>query len=100
MTKILVADDEPNILLLTEMVFKDMGMTVVTATNGSEAMEKLDNEKPDIIVTDIIMPEKSGFEVCKEVRQNPKYSHIPVILLSALGDDFNKITGFIQSIWS
>ena len=94
MIKILLADDEPNILLLTEMLFKEMGMTVITAVNGQEVIDKAKSEKPDIIVTDIVMPEKSGFDVCKELRATSDFDNIPIILLSALGDDLNKITGF------
>ncbi len=94
MVKILIADDEPNILLLTEMLFQDMGMHVITAVDGQEAVQKAISEKPDIIITDVIMPKMTGFEVCKMVRAHPEISHTPIIILSALGDDYNKITGF------
>ncbi|NBV83565.1 response regulator, partial [bacterium] len=56
MTKILIADDEYHVLLLTEMVFKDIGMDVVTASDGEAAIEVAIREKPDLIITDIIMP--------------------------------------------
>lgn len=94
MTKILVADDEPNILMLTGVLFRDMGLEVLSAANGEEAIQKAFEHKPDIVITDILMPLKDGFEVCRAIRNHPELSDIPVILLSALGDEYNKITGF------
>ncbi len=94
MTKILIADDEKPLLLLTQMVFKDAGMDVITACNGAEAIEKALSEKPDIIITDVVMPYKTGFEVCKAVRSNPETADVPIIIISALGDEYNKLTGF------
>jgi len=94
MTKILIADDEKPLLLLAQMVFKDAGMEVITACNGAEAIEKALSEKPDIIITDVIMPYKTGFEVCKAVRSNPETADVPIIIISALGDEYNKLTGF------
>jgi CheY-like chemotaxis protein/KaiC/GvpD/RAD55 family RecA-like ATPase len=94
MTKILIADDEKPLLLLTQMVFRDAGMEVITAADGAEAIEKVLSEKPDIIITDVIMPYKTGFEVCKAVRSNPETADIPIIIISALGDEYNKLTGF------
>ncbi len=92
--KVLIADDEPNILLLAQMLFQDMGMTVVTAINGEEAIQKASQEKPDLIITDVVMPKKSGFEVCRSIRANPETVDTPIIILSAMGDEYNKITGF------
>jgi CheY-like chemotaxis protein len=96
MTKILIADDEPNILLLTQMLFQEMGYDVVTAVNGEEAIEKIVSECPDLVITDVVMPKKSGFEVCRHVRSqsDPKLAEMPIIILSAMGDEYNKITGF------
>lgn len=94
MTKILIADDEFHVLMLTEMVFKDIGMDVVTAADGDEAIEVALRERPDLIITDIIMPKKTGFEVCKAVRSHPEIAETPIIIISALGDEYNKLTGF------
>jgi len=93
-TKILIADDEPNILLLAQMLFQDMGMNVITAVNGEEAIQKAISEKPDLIITDVVMPKKSGFEVCRTLRAHVDTADIPIIILSAMGDEYNKITGF------
>ncbi|MEK9657598.1 MAG: response regulator [bacterium] len=94
MTKILVADDEHNILALLEIILKDLGATVVCAEDGQVAIDKLQVEKPDLIITDVVMPNKNGFEVCRHVRSMPDIADTPIIILSALGDEYNKITGF------
>jgi len=94
MTKILLADDESNIRTLGAKLLKEAGYEVVTAANGKEAIEKAIAEKPDLVITDIRMPEKTGFDVCKALRSDPVLADIPIIILSALGDEYNKITGF------
>ena len=92
--KILLADDEGNIRLLGEKLLREAGYEVVLAANGVEAVEKAIAEKPDLVITDIKMPQKNGFEVCKALRNDPILSHVPILILSALGDEFNKLTGF------
>lgn len=92
--KLLLADDEENIRLLGEKLLREAGYEVILATNGAEAIEKAISEKPDLVITDIKMPKKSGFEVCKALRSDPVLSHVPILILSALGDEFNKLTGF------
>lgn len=92
--KILIADDEPNILMLTSMMLDDLGYKTILANNGAQAIEKALQEYPDMIITDIVMPEKDGFEVCKTLRENKDFADVPIIILSAIGDEFNKITGF------
>ncbi len=94
MTKILIADDETNILTLAGAMFKEQGMSVLTAKDGQEAITLALQEKPDILITDIIMPNKSGFEVCHAIRNTPDIADMPIIILSALGGEFNKLTGF------
>jgi len=94
MTRILIADDEPNILMLTGVLFRDMGFEVHSASNGAEAIQKACEIKPDIVVTDVIMPQKDGFEVCRAIRNHPEICDIPIIILSAMGDEYNKISGF------
>jgi CheY-like chemotaxis protein len=92
--KILLADDEENIRLLGEKLLREGGYEVVLATNGAEAIAKAISEKPDLVITDISMPKKNGFEVCKALRSDPVLSGVPILILSALGDEFNKLTGF------
>ena len=92
--KILIADDEPNILMLTSIMLEDAGYETIMAKNGTQAIERALKDKPDLIITDIVMPEKDGFEVCKTLRANKNFTNVPIIILSAIGDEFNKITGF------
>ena len=94
MQKILIADDEANILMLLEIMLKDMNAEIISAENGEIALEKAKEHHPDLIITDVVMPKKNGFEVCRELRQHPEFSKTPIIILSALGDEYNKITGF------
>jgi len=92
--KILLADDEENIRLLGAKLLREAGYEVVLAVNGEEAISKAISEKPDLVITDIRMPQRNGFEVCKALRSDPVLSHVPILILSALGDEFNKLTGF------
>ncbi len=92
--KILIADDEPNILMLTSIMLEDAGYETILTKNGAQAIERALKDCPDLIITDIVMPEKDGFEVCKTIRANKGFNNVPIIILSAIGDEFNKITGF------
>lgn len=94
MTKILIADDEANILMLLEIVLKDLNADIITAENGEIAVQKAKEHNPDLIITDVVMPKMNGFEVCRAVRNIPDIAQTPIIILSALGDEYNKITGF------
>jgi CheY-like chemotaxis protein len=94
MTKILIADDESNILMLLKVMLKEIEAEVITAENGEIAIQKAIEHKPDLIITDVVMPKKNGFEVCRTIRNTPDIENTPIIILSALGDEYNKITGF------
>lgn len=92
--KILIADDEPNILMLMGIMLEDAGYEIVRAQNGAQAVDKAIEEKPDLVITDVIMPEKDGFEVCRNIRAHKDVGNTPIIILSAMGDEYNKLTGF------
>ena len=92
--KILIADDEPSILMLVSVMLSDAGYEVIKAEDGQQAIDKAISERPDLIITDVIMPNKNGFEVCQVVRNTVEIAETPIIILSALGDKYNKITGF------
>ncbi|RAP28506.1 hypothetical protein DID78_04905 [Candidatus Marinamargulisbacteria bacterium SCGC AG-343-D04] len=94
MQKILIADDEANILMLLEIMLRDLDVDILSAENGEIAIELAKKEKPDLIISDVVMPKKNGFEVCREVRNSQDIDDTPIILLSALGDEYNKLTGF------
>jgi len=94
MSTILIADDEANIVMLLEIVLKDLEADIITAENGEIAVEKAKKYKPDLIITDVVMPKMNGFEVCRAIRNTEGIQDTPIVILSALGDEYNKITGF------
>ncbi len=80
--KILLVDDDPVFVKATKKVLESK-YRVVTALDGDTGMEKARQEKPDLILLDIIMPTKDGFQVCKQLKQDPKLAKIPVIILTS-----------------
>jgi two-component system, OmpR family, alkaline phosphatase synthesis response regulator PhoP len=82
---ILVADDESHILHVVSLKLRNAGFRVVTARDGREALKLAQNEKPDLLITDYQMPELSGLEVCRRLKQEPATSAIPAIMLTARG---------------
>lgn len=82
--KILIADDEPDILQITDKKISQKGYDVITAADGEEAWQKIQDESPDIVILDLNMPKKNGFEVLQELRKNPpEEKWQPVIIVSA-----------------
>jgi len=82
--KILLVDDDPDFVEAVSLILKPKKFDVVTAYNGIEGLKKAKSEKPDLIVLDVMMPEKDGYAVCRELKSDPKMSHIPVLLLTAV----------------
>ncbi len=82
--KILLVDDDPDFVEGARMVLEKSDFEVVTASSGKECLERIKEEQPDLILLDIMMPKKSGFEVCKELKSNIEYNRIPVVMLTAL----------------
>ncbi|MEW8626744.1 MAG: response regulator [Candidatus Thiodiazotropha sp.] len=85
--KILIVDDEPNIVFSVEFLMRRSGYEVVTAADGEQAMQKLTDEMPDLMILDVMMPRKNGFEVCAEVRADQRMADLPILMLSAKGRD-------------
>jgi DNA-binding response OmpR family regulator len=85
--KILIADDEPNIVTALEFLLERAGYAVRVARNGDEALAALAADPPDLVLLDIMMPVRSGYEVCKRIREQPEWQHIKVVMLSAKGRD-------------
>lgn len=88
--KILVADDDRNICELLRIYLEKEGCSVVLAGNGEEAISKFDEEDPDIILLDVMMPKLDGWQVCRELR---KKSECPIIMITAKGETFDKVLG-------
>lgn len=91
--KILVADDDPMLQRLIMNTLKLEQYEVVIASDGQQALERARSEKPDLIILDVMMPVKNGFEVCAELRKMPETAALPVIILSGLGQVQEKIAG-------
>ena len=94
--KILIVDDEPEILNILKARLKTFGFEICTAREGSEAVEKVKTEKPDLIIMDVLMPHMTGFEAMKQIRKDPESSEIPAIVISAhtaVKDYFSDIPG-------
>jgi CheY-like chemotaxis protein len=87
--KILLADDSITIQKVVELTFSDGDYEVTAVNNGAKAIQKLAEMRPDIILSDIIMPEKNGYEVCEFVKSHPEYRNIPVILLTGTFEPFD-----------
>ena len=88
--KILLADDSITIQKVIELTFSDEDFEVVTVGNGRLAIEKVADVRPDVVLCDIIMPEKDGYEVCDFIKKNPALSHIPVLLLTGAFEPFDQ----------
>lgn len=91
--KILIAEDEPDILEILQFNLEMEGYTVVTAKNGDEAIVQAKKHQPDLIILDIMMPGKNGIETCNLLRLNPAFSHTLIVFLTALSDEATEIRG-------
>ena len=88
--KILIVDDEKNIVDIIAFNLKKEGYTVITATDGEEGVQKAMEENPDLILLDIMMPKMDGYEVCKKIREK---KNTPIIMLTARAEELDKVLG-------
>jgi DNA-binding response OmpR family regulator len=84
MARILIVDDDPDIVESVTMVLQKNNHEVLQAYGGVEGLEKAKKEKPDAIILDVMMPDKDGYEVCKELKGDANYRDIPILLLTAV----------------
>ncbi len=85
--RVLIADDEPNIVAALEFLLQQSGYEVLIARNGAEALELIEAFIPDLVLLDVMMPQKSGYEVCQRIRERGDSPRIKVVMLSAKGRD-------------
>lgn len=90
MAKILVADDNSNVQKTVSLALEDLGVEVVAVNNGEAAVRKISEIAPDMILADIFMPVRNGYEVCEYVKKNPRYAHMPVVLLVGAFDPLDE----------
>ena len=94
--KILIVDDEPHIRALLEQTLEeleDQDVEILTASNGREGLETIEEEKPNLVFLDVMMPEMNGFQVCQAVKSNVELQSIYIIMLTAKGQEFDKEKG-------
>lgn len=87
MAKILIAEDEPDIRDLVAFTLRFAGHEVVAVANGAEAVQAAPQEMPDLILMDVRMPQMTGYEACEKIKADPRVKDIPVVFLSAKGQD-------------
>jgi len=93
-SRILVVDDEPDLLELVRFNLDRAGYQVDVAETGSRALESLQRSVPDLLVLDLMLPDLSGEEICRRVRADPALADLPVIMLTAKGEELDRVVGF------
>lgn len=93
MNTVLVVEDGLTDMEILSRYLQQAGYSVMSATSSEEAQDKIDRTKPDLIFLDVILPGKSGFEICRELKNNPDTSNIPVVFCSTKNSDVDKIWG-------
>ena len=91
--KILVVEDDPSAARLVGYTLENEGYQVVTATNGPEGLRKAQEEEPDLLILDVMLPGLDGFEVCHRLRDEPRTARLPILMLSAKAQEIDKATG-------
>jgi len=93
MVKILIVDDEPDIVELLSYNLEKEKFSIVKAYDGEAALGLVRSEKPDLMILDLMLPKMNGLDVCKAVRRNPETANLPIIMLTAKGEEIDKIIG-------
>jgi len=92
--KILIVDDSQTVLLMEKMILSKGPYTIVTATNGEEAVAKAAAEQPDLILLDVVMPKMNGFDACKRLREQELTRTTPIIMVTTRGEESNVENGY------
>lgn len=91
--RVLVVEDEPNILDSLNFLMKQAGFDVRLARDGDAAMRMIESEVPDVVLLDIMLPRRDGFEVCRAIRANPHWKHVHIVMLTAKGRELDRRKG-------
>jgi len=92
--RILLVEDEPDILNLLQYHFQERGYATATAGDGATALDQLRRQPPDLVILDLMLPDMPGLTLCKRIRSDPETESVPVLMLTALGGEEDRITGF------
>ena len=90
---VLVVDDEPNIILSLEFLIEQAGYEARVARDGEAALKAIEDHKPDLVLLDVMLPKRDGFDVCEKIRANPEWSDIRIVMLTAKGRDSEREKG-------
>lgn len=96
LSTILIVEDSPSELELMSHYLKESGYEVIQATGAKEALEKVLTEKPDLIVTDVVMPGMSGFELCRALKRNPNTENVPIVVCSSKNQEIDRLWAMRQ----
>jgi DNA-binding response OmpR family regulator len=91
--QVLIVDDEPNIVLSLEFLMKQAGYGVRTASDGEAALQAVRESPPDLVLLDVNLPRRSGYEVCEALRSNPDWAAVRIVMLTAKGRDIERQKG-------
>jgi two-component system phosphate regulon response regulator PhoB len=92
--KILIVEDERDIAELLSYNLSKSGFQIITAEDGEQALRLLEKELPDLVILDLLLPKIDGKEVCRRIRQNERTRNVPVLMLTALGEEVDRVVGF------
>src|SRR2546425_7524363 len=92
--QVLIVDDERDLVRLLEFNLQEAGFETVAAYTGEEALQKVRQRVPDLVVLDLMLPDISGNEVCRQLRAFPRTRHVPVLMLTARTDEVDRVVGF------
>jgi len=96
MSTVLIVDDSPTMREMVSEQLKRDGFMVIEAVDGEEAIEKLKLSRPDLVITDIVMPRKNGYELCRWIKNNPQVKDIPVVVCTSKSEEFDIYWGMKQ----
>lgn len=90
---LLIVDDEEDMRFILNAGLRGLGYEISTAENGEQCLEKVAQKKPDLILLDIMLPALNGYQVCQELKKNPRFNDIPILLMSAKSEEEDKAKG-------
>lgn len=96
MSTVLIVDDSQTLRQMLSELLQGNGMNVVEATNGLEAKERIQEKAPDLVITDLIMPQMNGYELCRWIKNEPSVQKIPVLICSTKSEEFDRYWGMKQ----
>lgn len=96
MTTILVVEDTPSEMKLISYYLQESGYSVISAVSAKEALTKVIDQKPDVIITDVVMPGMSGFELCRSLKKHPKTKQVPIIICTSKNQEIDRLWAMRQ----